>query len=793
MQKTYSKQHSLGGIYSFSVVFLLCLILSVSAIWINQYAFVAYICLVTICALVYDTNKIIVISSFGAFFATCYGHNIFVVILMVALFIRCIMQFCLKKIKFKLHYLIPMAIIAILSAMLVLINFNKANLLRTFLPFILVVGFELYLLKYEIDLKYIVTKLSAMLIISCIIAAILYKLNCNVSIFSVDGLKISRFKALLPHENVLSIWCISLLSCFVALMFNNKVSYLSFWINFLSLIVIGILTMSKSFLALLFLLAIFYFILAIKRNWKTGLTQIALVLVILLMAYIIAPDKISEMASRFFGYAKNSSLLNRLTTGRFNKWKYGIKVWKSSIKTLLFGVGGSYAYNFHNSFVEVLVKYGLFGSLLTLSFVAYFAILLHNKKSKKFASYIPLIIILLYMFVEEFSTGQFITILLSIVAMYNLNINKKVHNVLYFNNMFSLGGTEVYMINVIKNLHDQFHFDVLSFSSEEMANKQNYQKLVDLGCNVYLNGKKHRILSLLNQMLFFVKHKGEYDMIHINTTSKKLGLIAYMASVYGGIDKIIYHSHMGGNCEEKHDLKEKIGDYLAKTYANTFVACSNVAAEYMFGEHFCKKNHVTILKNSIDVEKFAFNIKERQQIRKILGLENNFVILNVGRFATQKNHERLVEIFADIYNKNNNARLILVGEDNGLKSKIKKKISKLNLNNAVKILKPSGNISGLMQASDVFVLTSFHEGLPIVAVEAQASGLPVVLSSCISAETNITGNCRFINLDAPNRVWAKNILQFKDFVREDCRDNLYENGFDNNSAMQEIKKLYLNY
>ena len=179
----------------------------------------------------------------------------------------------------------------------------------------------------------------------------------------------------------------------------------------------------------------------------------------------------------------------------------------------------------------------------------------------------------------------------------------------------------------------------------------------------------------------------------------------------------------------------------------------------MYGKKFVQKENILILNNSVDVDKFDFNVSIRKKMRKSYGLENSdFALLHVGRFVEQKNHLYLIKVFKELLetSENENYKLFLIG-DGKLKNEIVHLISELHLENNVILLGLQNNVSDFMQMADCFVMTSIHEGLPIVAVEAQASGMPCILSSNISIETNIVGDgIDFVSIGEDNKnEWVK--------------------------------------
>ena len=154
------------------------------------------------------------------------------------------------------------------------------------------------------------------------------------------------------------------------------------------------------------------------------------------------------------------------------------------------------------------------------------------------------------------------------------------------------------------------------------------------------------------------------------------------------------------------------------------------------------------------MDKYTFSEQIRYSIRKEYGIENKFVIGNIGRFFAEKNHLFLIDIFAEVIKKNQNAVLMLVG-DGELRAKIEEKIDKLGLQKYVILTGVKSNVNELLMAMDVIAFPSLYEGMPNAIIEAQATGLNCVISSTITKEANITGCVKYVALDENAAKWAE--------------------------------------
>ncbi|MEG1297188.1 MAG: glycosyltransferase, partial [Niameybacter sp.] len=272
---------------------------------------------------------------------------------------------------------------------------------------------------------------------------------------------------------------------------------------------------------------------------------------------------------------------------------------------------------------------------------------------------------------------------------------------------------------------------------------------------------------------FFSEHP-EYKIVHGHVS--ELGYFLYKEAYKQHIPRIICHAH---NSSMDLDLKAPVRWYwkhACRKYITDQFACSTTAANWMYGR---KKAARSIqMNNAIDTEKFRFNPDTRETIRQQLHLENNFVIGHVGRFYKQKNHEFLIRIFSEVYKAEKRSRLLLVGTGE-LQEKIEAQIKDLGIQDQVIFLGNRDDVHDVLQAFDVLLFPSLFEGLPVVMVEAQASGVRCVVSDRITRETVITPLVEVLSLEDTPQNWARTVLQYKDgYKRVDTSRFIVDYNFD---------------
>lgn len=242
-----------------------------------------------------------------------------------------------------------------------------------------------------------------------------------------------------------------------------------------------------------------------------------------------------------------------------------------------------------------------------------------------------------------------------------------------------------------------------------------------------------------------------YDVVHLHTKQWKSFIMEELCIEYG-VPKVIVHSHNTGidtlNPEKRRfetKLHEEIKKQFNTSLATDFWACSQLAADFLFGDQI-PKDKIYIMNNAIDINKYLFNEAIRNEYRKQYNLEENFVIGNVARFVYQKNHEFLIDVFAELVKRIPRSRLVLIG-DGELRKDIEYKVKQLDIENKVIFLGKRNDVNNWYQAMDVFCLPSRFEGLPIAVVEAQVAGLPCVISDTITDEVKVEQSVNFVATD----------------------------------------------
>lgn len=324
------------------------------------------------------------------------------------------------------------------------------------------------------------------------------------------------------------------------------------------------------------------------------------------------------------------------------------------------------------------------------------------------------------------------------------------------------GGSEQVVLNYCSRMRD-IHFDLM-FQYE--PNPQILERFNEAGINcLQIPDKVHHPLKHMWTM-FQIFRKGHYDVVHSHLDWFMNSYVCFLAML-AGIKKRIAHHHQAYS----NNLLCSLMRIPCKLFATHWLACGEAAAINGWGRNALKKGKVTILPNAIDPERFRFNETVRHEIRtKYEIAENDFVVGHVGRFYPQKNHEFLIDIFAEFHKRTANAKLLLLG-DGPLQEHIKQKVESLGLTNTVIFAGLQKDVAPFYNAMDAFAFPSLWEGLPLVLVEAQYNGLCCFLSEHITKDACISPKAE--NLPLNLALWISRISSVKGesrILQEPCSD-----------------------
>lgn len=322
-----------------------------------------------------------------------------------------------------------------------------------------------------------------------------------------------------------------------------------------------------------------------------------------------------------------------------------------------------------------------------------------------------------------------------------------------------LGGAETMIMNLYRCIdRSKVQFDFLVHKGYV----GKYEREIEtLGGKIYRIDKYwvRNYFSYVKQLNEHFTAHPEHKIVHCHIGSAASVCLS-VAKKYGAFT--IAHSHSTRDTiKDLHSRLWLLNSYPTRFIADHFFACSSEAAIDRFGRKIAESDKCDILYNGIDCDRFAFNQHNRDTVRKKLGLEDNFVLGNIGRHTLQKNPLFLLEVFAEVYRKDPTARLLQVGMGE-LTEQMREKSRELNVEKEVIFAGTHIDVEKYYSAMDVFLFPSLWEGLGMVAVEAQTNGMHVVASDTVPALSDIgTGLFHPVNISQPTSKWAEEVLKYK--------------------------------
>ncbi|GIO19643.1 glycosyltransferase family 1 [Oceanobacillus oncorhynchi subsp. incaldanensis] len=357
--------------------------------------------------------------------------------------------------------------------------------------------------------------------------------------------------------------------------------------------------------------------------------------------------------------------------------------------------------------------------------------------------------------------------------------------VLHFGLDSKLGGIETYLHKLYTEIdREQFQFDFLVVGDKEPC---WYEEFTSMGSEFFHVTPRNQNPIKNKKQIERILEENHFDVVHCH-----LNTLSYITPVSVSIKKnvpVIVHSRNAGASKSliTNILHKMNSKFLAKGRIEK-IAVSGLAGEWLFGE----KEKFTIFNNGLDIEKYSYNENARKKIRNELELNEDFVVMHLGAMRPQKNHMFILDIFQEIVQIKENAKLLLVG-DGVLKEEIVQKINYFNLTDKVLIVGNRNDVSDLLSASDSFLFPSVFEGFPNAVLEAETSGLPCLISEEITNEVVINNNCLSFSLDKTAKEWAEKLISLPSFEdRKSGAKNIETNGFSVKDEIKKIENLYVN-
>lgn len=346
------------------------------------------------------------------------------------------------------------------------------------------------------------------------------------------------------------------------------------------------------------------------------------------------------------------------------------------------------------------------------------------------------------------------------------------------------GGLETFIMNCYRHIdREKMQFD---FIVHRQFRSDYDDEIEALGGKIYRLPRLNPFSPGYKKALrtFFKTHP-EYKIVHCHLDC--MSALPLGAAKQCGVPVRIAHGHNSNQDKDwKYPLKRI---YMRKipAVATHFFACSEAAGQWMF-----PGQKVTVINNGIETEKFAFDHEIRDEVRQTLGIGEELVLGHVGRFVPQKNHDFLIDIFAEVNKRVPNSRLLLMGTG-PLEDRIKEKVRRSGLADRVSFMGVRSDVNRILQAIDVFVLPSLYEGFGIVAVEAQTTGAACVIADNVPKDCQMTDLVHFVSLQDSPAEWAEKIIAAPTSERTSKQDAIIAAGFDIQTTADWLINFYTGF
>lgn len=282
----------------------------------------------------------------------------------------------------------------------------------------------------------------------------------------------------------------------------------------------------------------------------------------------------------------------------------------------------------------------------------------------------------------------------------------------------------------------------------------------------------------------FFKDHSEYKIVHSHLDC--MAGIPLKYAKKNGIPVRIAHAHSSNQTKDKKYLLKLMFKRNIKKNATYLFACAQDAGLWMFG---CDQFHV--MNNAIDTKVYVVNKQIGIEVRQELQIPNDaFVVGHVGRFAPPKNHKFIIKVFAEVLKEKQNAFLLLVG-DGDLRGETEALTVELGIQDNVIFAGMRSDVNRMLQAMDVFLFPSVYEGLPLAIIEAQAAGVPCLISDKVPIECRKTDLVSQLSLNDSVSAWKDAVIYAGKVLKRDTSKEILDAGFDICQNAKWLEDFYL--
>ena len=365
--------------------------------------------------------------------------------------------------------------------------------------------------------------------------------------------------------------------------------------------------------------------------------------------------------------------------------------------------------------------------------------------------------------------------------------------VLHILDELNTGGAERIVVSYYQHINrDRFQWDFIITRYADQEKRGLLEDTVEeLGGKIYrVTRKRENYIRNITETAEIIK-KGNYDIVHSHLD--ELSAFYLLSAKKAGVPVRICHSHLVGADRGKSVelICKMIYPLMVRCTTDRF-ACGTEAGKALWGSEAVNNGMVHIMKNAIETDRFRFIQRTREETRQKLGLTDHFVAGSVGRLSYQKNSLFLIHIIQQLIKIQPDAILLVVGEGDQ-KNAMQEQAATLSVQDHVIFAGVRTDINELMMAMDVFLLPSRFEGLPIVLVEAQCTGLPCIVSDQVTQEVKMNENVKYLPIHDTASMWALEctVIQQPVSSRENAINAVMDAGYGITEAAKDLEQYYI--
>lgn len=347
-----------------------------------------------------------------------------------------------------------------------------------------------------------------------------------------------------------------------------------------------------------------------------------------------------------------------------------------------------------------------------------------------------------------------------------------------------MGGLTSYVLQLYRMI-DKKGFELTLLSYDEPSNfNANY--------NVEMVSRPYHVVRFykkMKQLILEGNHIIHFHQSYVN-------IIPILIAKLAGFKTIILHAHSSSIDDNRKIIRflktglHKCGRFLLPYLVDTYIGCSTKASEWMFSRKCINSNSYYLLHNAIELDLYDRNIHQGLEIRRKFNIPADALVVgHIGRFTPVKNHSFIIDIFKEVLKQNSNSYLFLLG-DGVERHKIESVVKSAGISDKVIFMGYVKNTIEVMQAIDIMILPSLFEGLPLIAIESQALGIPILVSDTITQEVVLTDLCTALPINSPKQWAYKIISKFGKNKYMDYRARIKELGYDSSVAIKKIENIY---